>query len=388
MAFKPSKRPSSPATRREQRKASGIAALDAGRYRDIPSYDNEPDQPVVDKFKKVLKQPFTREKGISELFGDTEMGFDFLRRSKFNPRMQAGLRDSRPMSEYITFAPGDANPSSNRYASGVYSRPDKGLYVPGEGEALSGYTIPLSSSASEVLGMATPRTALPGTATLGQIGIDTSQSPRDQTRTLVHELLHKGGSDIMLPFNDTQTFNYGQYGTPIRQVGEDTNNRTEMGLTPEGDVIIEDTEHKDVQSATNKAFMQEDITNPSLMLKEMNRQSELYLTPDDKIELTKKITETLGSDNGVVARLPQIILGEDWSPQTEEQLRMTNYSLTTEDIATAYKLMTDMMADAPTTQEMTRVMDKNARIRQGAQNFANRFASGGIISALMEDAVT
>ena len=43
MAFKPSKRPSTPATRREQRKASGNAALAAGRYQGIPSYDNDPD---------------------------------------------------------------------------------------------------------------------------------------------------------------------------------------------------------------------------------------------------------------------------------------------------------------------------------------------------------
>jgi len=43
VAFKPSKRPSSPATRREQRKASGNAALAAGRYQGIPSYNDEPD---------------------------------------------------------------------------------------------------------------------------------------------------------------------------------------------------------------------------------------------------------------------------------------------------------------------------------------------------------
>ena len=47
MVFKPSKRPSSPATRREQRKASGNAALDAGRYQGIPSYDNDPDPAPV-----------------------------------------------------------------------------------------------------------------------------------------------------------------------------------------------------------------------------------------------------------------------------------------------------------------------------------------------------
>ena len=43
MAFRPSKRPSSSASRREQRKASGNAALNAGRYQGIPSYDNDPD---------------------------------------------------------------------------------------------------------------------------------------------------------------------------------------------------------------------------------------------------------------------------------------------------------------------------------------------------------
>ena len=43
MAFRPSKRPSSSASRREQRKASGNAALAAGRYQGIPSYNDEPD---------------------------------------------------------------------------------------------------------------------------------------------------------------------------------------------------------------------------------------------------------------------------------------------------------------------------------------------------------
>ena len=43
MVFKPSRRPSTTATRREQRKASGNAALNAGRYQGIPSYNDEPD---------------------------------------------------------------------------------------------------------------------------------------------------------------------------------------------------------------------------------------------------------------------------------------------------------------------------------------------------------
>jgi len=43
VVFKPSRRPSTTATRREQRKASGNAALNAGRYQGIPSYNDEPD---------------------------------------------------------------------------------------------------------------------------------------------------------------------------------------------------------------------------------------------------------------------------------------------------------------------------------------------------------
>ena len=42
MVFKPSRRPSTTATRREQRKASGNAALAAGRYQGVPSYNDDP----------------------------------------------------------------------------------------------------------------------------------------------------------------------------------------------------------------------------------------------------------------------------------------------------------------------------------------------------------
>jgi len=348
MAFKPSKRPSSPATRREQRKASGNAALDAGRYRDN---DDEPVfKPIkrpVDKFKKVLKQPFTREKGISELFGDTEMGFDFLRRSKFNPRMQAGLRDSRPMSEYIGFAPGNAVPENpTGYAVGSYSPPITSLYRKGEEPFLR----ELIPNASEVLGMQTPRTPDPGSGTKGSILIDNTQSARDQTRTLFHELMHKGGDDIMRPLTSTRVVD--DYLKPIRMVGEDTSRMTQVG----GEYgFLEDTEHKGVQSITNKAFMEEDFSaqDINLMEREVNRIFSLYLTPADKEEFYK--------------RAENIAEG---------------------DVHTAYRMITDLMEEAPTVQNQNRVFAKNARIRQGAQNFANRFASGGIISALMEDAVT
>jgi hypothetical protein len=47
-------------------------------------------------------------------------------------------------------------------------------------------------------------------------------------------------------------------------------------------------------------------------------------------------------------------------------------------------MITDLMEEAPTVQNQNRIFAKNARLKQGAQNFANRFASGGIISALTE----
>ena len=340
MAFKPSKRPSSPATRREQRKASGNAALAAGRYRDIPSYDNEPDQPVVDKFKKVLKQPFTKDIGISQLFGDTEMGFDFLRRSKFNPRMQAGLRDSRPMSEYIGFAPGDAaswNPTS--YALGAYSRPITSLYRKGE-EPFLRQLIP---NASEVLGMQTPRTPIPGSGTKGSILIDNTQSARDQEETLFHELLHKGSADIMRPLVGTRTTD--KYNKPIRMVGEDAGKKSLL-FSEDGEEMVEDTEHKAIQSIINRAYPNPDSSG---LKEEITRIYTFYLTPDDKVEFDRRLEV-----------------------------------VPTGDLQTAYRMITDLMEEAPTVQNQNRVIDKNARIRQGAQNFANRFASGGIISALTE----
>ena len=343
MVFKPSKRPSSPATRREQRKASGNAALAAGRYRDSP--DEQVFKPIkrpVDNFKKVLKQPFTREKGISELFGDTEMGFDFLRRSKFNPRMQAGLRDSRPMSEYIAFAPGDIAPEDPQYTTGAYYHPITSLYRKGEEPFLR----ELIPNASEVLGMQTPRTPIPGSGTKGSILIDNTQPARDQTRTLFHELMHKGGDDIMRPLTSTRVVDDSL--KPIRMVGEDTARMTQVG----GEYgFLEDTEHKGVQSATNKAFMEEDFSaqDIDLMEKEVDRIFSLYLTPADKEEFYKRAENIADGD-----------------------------------VHSAYRMITDLMAEAPAVQNQNRIFAKNARIKQGAQNFANRFASGGIISALTE----
>ena len=56
-----------------------------------------------DRVASATRKLPTDLQGISELFGDTEMGFDFLRRSNFSDKMQAGLRDKRPMSEYISY---------------------------------------------------------------------------------------------------------------------------------------------------------------------------------------------------------------------------------------------------------------------------------------------
>ena len=110
MAFKPSKRPSSPATRREQRKASGNAALDAGRYQGIPSYDNDPDPVPVPRFS-------SRGGGMTPFGGlvDAFTGKDYSKEGKKQEFLQY-MRDTAPRTSPPTNRFRDADKvSMNRY---------------------------------------------------------------------------------------------------------------------------------------------------------------------------------------------------------------------------------------------------------------------------------
>lgn len=112
MAFRPSKRPSSSASRREQRKASGNAALAAGRYQGIPSYDNEPDPVPVPKFSST-----SRRGGMTPFGGlvDAFTGRDYSKEGKKQEFLQY-MRDTAPRTSPPTNRFRDADRvSMNRY---------------------------------------------------------------------------------------------------------------------------------------------------------------------------------------------------------------------------------------------------------------------------------
>ena len=112
MAFRPSKRPSTTATRREQRKASGNAALNAGRYQGIPSYDNDPDPVPVPKFSST-----SRGGGMTPFGGlvDAFTGRDYSKEGKKQEFLQY-MRDTASRTPPPTNRFRDADRvSMNRY---------------------------------------------------------------------------------------------------------------------------------------------------------------------------------------------------------------------------------------------------------------------------------
>ena len=112
MAFRPSKRPSTTATRREQRKASGNAALNAGRYQGIPSYNDDPDPVPVPKFSST-----SRGGGMTPFGGlvDAFTGRDYSKEGKKQEFLQY-MRDTASRTPPPTNRFRDADRvSMNRY---------------------------------------------------------------------------------------------------------------------------------------------------------------------------------------------------------------------------------------------------------------------------------
>ena len=110
MAFRPSKRPSTTATRREQRKASGNAALNAGRYQGIPSYNDDPDPVPVPRFS-------SRGGGMTPFGGlvDAFTGKDYSKEGKKQEFLQY-MRDTASRTPPPTNRFRDADRvSMNRY---------------------------------------------------------------------------------------------------------------------------------------------------------------------------------------------------------------------------------------------------------------------------------
>jgi hypothetical protein len=335
-----------------------IAAADEERRR--RNLFNESRDRVASASRKLP----TDLQGISELFGDTEMGFDFLRRSNFNEKMQAGLRDTRPMSEYVTYAkPGsdEMDALSSRNALGTYSNNDDFS----------------SLNPSEALSMQTPTRF----GTRGNIDIRGDIPMDQQTRTLFHEFMHKG--DI-----------------PLEQRLAGTKGRVGDLLGPQNGY---DLDHQALAAETNMAFA-EDMGREG-HLNEMQKNIHHYMTSGEKERLVGAITTAISNSRDVgrnpynkefessyIDKEAMEKLKTDVEKQT---MGISPYKVVTTptgvnfgnefsdaEVRIMFDTVNTFMLDSQSKRESKK--QTNRDVLKAAENFSARFAKGGIISALME----
>ena len=339
-----------------------IAAMDEERRR--RNLFNESRDRVASASRKAP----TDLQGISELFGDTEMGFDFLRRSNFNEKMQAGLRDPRPMSEYITYAkPG----SDEMRLLDEYNA--NGLYTPDQDFR--------SLNPSEALNMQTPTRF----GNRGDILIKGDLPADKQSRILFHEFLHKG--DVPLQ----QQLEGGI--TRAGSIAEDLNNSP----------YVYESDHKALSAEKNMAFA-EDMGREG-HLDSMRQNVSNYFTSGEREQLIDAIAKTI-SKNRDVGRNPY---NKDFESSYLDKEAMNKLKKDIEKQVRGiapYKVVTTptgvdfgnefsdaevrIMLDATTTfmsdsqSERESKKQTNRDMLRAAENFSRKFAKGGIISALME----
>ena len=348
-----------------------IAAMDEERRR--RNLFNESRDRVASASRKLP----TDKRGISELFGDTEMGFDFLRRSNFNEKMQAGLRDTRPMSEYVTYA----KPGSEKMDY-LNSRPAEGVFSPDQDFG--------SLNPSEALNMQTPTRF----GTRGDIAIKGDIPIDEQTRVLFHEFMHKG--DI-----------------PLEQRLAGTKGRVGETLGPQN---VYDLDHQALAAETNMAFA-EDMGREGHE-SEMARDTRYYFTSGEREQLVDAIAKTISKSRDV-GRNPYNkefgssytgVLDNVFTAQSmidkealnklkkdiEKQVRgVSPYKVVTTsngvefgtefsdaEVRTMFDTMNTFMLDSQSERESKK--QTNRDVLKAAENFSARFAKGGIISALME----
>jgi len=320
-----------------------------------------------DRVASATRKLPTDLQGISELFGDTEMGFDFLRRSNFNEKMLAGLRDPRPMSEYVTYA----KPGSDEM-SRLAEYKANGLYTPDQDFG--------SLNSSEALNMQTPTRF----GNKGDILIKGDLPEDKQSRILFHEFLHKG--DI-----------------PLQQ-------QLEGGITSEGSIAedlnspyVYESDHKALSAETNMAFA-EDMGREGHM-DSMWQNISNYFTSGEREQLVDAIAKTISKSRDV-GRNPY---NKDFESSyldkeamnklkkdIEKQVRgVSPYKVVTTpngvdfgtefsdaEVRTMFDATTTFMLDSQSERESKK--QTNRDMLKAAENFSKKFAKGGIISALME----
>ena len=332
---------------------------------------------------KMESQPFlsnkkTYNQGISELFGDTEMGFDFLRRSNFNDKMQAGLRDTRPMSQYINFKPtlddGEFFPSTlgtvvnvDGSPTGIrYTDPAQGLNMQTSG---SNYFKPKGG-----LGRTTP----------SSITINSDLSAKDQEQALFHELLHKGDYEMQDRILDANT--------PIVNSRARSNIRLQEGLSPldsdrerlaagrmvgeivpmRGEFAINE-DSKIVAALENEAFAN-DLSHEDLEAK-IDYAASYYMDDDDRVAILDKVVKEVGKE--FYDPTVQLLVSFTYGAPSKE------LKLPAKEARKVFDIMNEVLRASVSEREAAKL--RNLEVLKAAEDFSRSFAKGGIISALRRE---
>jgi len=331
---------------------------------------------------RMRAQPFlssnkTYNQGISELFGDTEMGFDFLRRSNFNDKMQAGLRDTRPMSEYINFKPtlkdGEFFPSTLGTERNIDGSPTGMRYTdPAQG-------LNMQTSGSNYF--KTKRGF--GRTTPSSMTINSDLSAKDQEQALFHEILHKGDYEMQDRILDANTpivnsrarrnFMLSEGRSALdsdlerlaagRMVGEIVPMRSEFAINEDSKIVA---------ALENEAFA-DDLSHEELESK-IDYAASYYMDDDDRVAILDKVVKEVGKEfyDPTVQLLVSFTdgaLGNDLQLPAKEARKV-------------FDIMNEVLRSAVSEREAAKL--RNVEVLKAAEDFSRKFAKGGIISALME----
>ena len=199
----------------------------------IDDYYVLPDDPVV----KPPPPASTYRSGVE--FGDVELGFDLLNKMKFNPTLQAGLRDDRSLTDYVK-----------------YIKPKDVL-----GRAVMGGASGSYSAGPNIIFMK-------ALSTLNYPGFEDTNE-----KTLVHELMHKGAELLRRDKNVDLSF-----------LKDKLESRSSVIRNESKEIKAE---HRYLQAIVNTAYMDQRI----------EKARAPYLK--EKVRLEKRIKELSGGPKSI-----------------------------------------------------------------------------------------
>ena len=188
-----------------------------------------------DVYVRKPKGAATYRSGVE--FGDVELGFDLLNKMKFNPVLQAGLRDNRSLSDYVKYMKSGDPRARDIMGPGVM-----GSYNP---------------SSNLIFLEALPR----GENIL----------PDKSEATLVHELMHKGAELLKRDRNIDLSFFKNQLESKAPVIANESEEIK--------------AEHRYLQSLVNTAYMEDLLEKSSRfgnkILGDLNKQLQKATTKDE-----------------------------------------------------------------------------------------------------------